>query len=81
MLYEVITFLESISYLQRYDIPVIGINSGRLGFLANISKEEFVITSYSIHYTKLYDTSKSATSLAPMAQRGRSFRSWRASPR
>lgn len=34
------TFLESIPYVIRHDIPVIGINSGRLGFLAYISKEE-----------------------------------------
>ena len=30
------TFLESLIYLKRFDIPVIGLNSGRLGFLANI---------------------------------------------
>ncbi|MBN1599458.1 MAG: NAD kinase [Bacteroidales bacterium] len=34
------TFLESIMYLKDFNIPVIGLNSGRLGFLANISKEE-----------------------------------------
>ncbi len=34
------TFLESIRYLKNYNIPVVGLNSGRLGFLANISKDE-----------------------------------------
>jgi len=34
------TFLESIMFLKKFDIPVIGLNSGRLGFLANISREE-----------------------------------------
>ncbi len=34
------TFLESIPFVFRHDIPIIGINSGRMGFLANISKEE-----------------------------------------
>jgi NAD+ kinase len=34
------TFLESIMYLKNINIPIIGLNSGRLGFLANISKEE-----------------------------------------
>jgi len=34
------TFLESIVFLRNFSIPVIGMNSGRLGFLANISKEE-----------------------------------------
>jgi NAD+ kinase len=33
------TFLETIPYVIRKQIPIIGINSGRLGFLANISKE------------------------------------------
>jgi NAD+ kinase len=33
------TFLESIPYAIRQNTPMIGINSGRLGFLANISKE------------------------------------------
>lgn len=34
------TFLESITYLRKFDIPVIGINSGRLGYLANIARGE-----------------------------------------
>jgi len=33
------TFLASIPYVIHNQIPIIGINSGRLGFLANISKE------------------------------------------
>lgn len=34
------TFLESMLYLKSSSIPVVGLNSGRMGFLANISKEE-----------------------------------------
>ena len=34
------TFLEAIPYALKNNIPVIGINSGRLGFLANISRDE-----------------------------------------
>ncbi len=34
------TFLETIPFVRNYDIPVIGLNSGRLGFLANISSGE-----------------------------------------
>ncbi|MBN1415907.1 MAG: NAD kinase [Bacteroidales bacterium] len=34
------TFLESIPLVFRNKIPIIGINSGRMGFLANISKED-----------------------------------------
>lgn len=33
------TFLESLPYVIRQETPIIGINSGRLGFLAYISKE------------------------------------------
>ena len=42
------TFLESIPYVIRSEIPVIGINSGRLGFLANISKENITEAFQSI---------------------------------
>ncbi|MBN2487247.1 MAG: NAD kinase [Bacteroidales bacterium] len=34
------TFLESMRYLKSSKIPVIGLNSGRLGYLANISSDE-----------------------------------------
>ncbi len=34
------TFLDAVSYVRNKEIPIVGINSGRLGFLANISKEE-----------------------------------------
>ncbi len=33
------TFLEAVSFVRDSGIPVIGFNTGRLGFLANISKE------------------------------------------
>jgi NAD+ kinase len=42
------TFLESIPYVIRQQIPIIGINSGRLGFLANISKENITEAFQSI---------------------------------
>lgn len=34
------TFLESVDLVRDLNIPIVGINSGRLGFLANISKED-----------------------------------------
>lgn len=34
------TFLEALPFVHDSAIPVIGLNTGRLGFLANISKEE-----------------------------------------
>jgi NAD+ kinase len=34
------TFLHSVLNIRNFDIPVIGVNSGRLGFLADISAEQ-----------------------------------------
>jgi NAD+ kinase len=34
------TFLETVMKIKDYEIPVAGVNTGRLGFLANISEEE-----------------------------------------
>lgn len=42
------TFLESIRFLRNFNVPVIGLNSGRLGFLANISKEEISVAIQAI---------------------------------
>ncbi len=36
------TLLETVSYVGELELPVIGINTGRLGFLATISKEQVV---------------------------------------
>jgi NAD+ kinase len=38
------TFLETLKIVKNRDIPVIGINTGRLGFLANISRDEICIS-------------------------------------
>jgi len=38
------TFLETLKIIRDKKIPVIGINTGRLGFLANISREEICIS-------------------------------------
>jgi len=34
------TFLETISFVRDYSIPIVGINTGRLGFLSYISRED-----------------------------------------
>jgi len=43
------TFLKSASYVGNKDIPIIGINTGRLGFLADISPEEIEEAFEEIH--------------------------------
>lgn len=35
------TFLEAVTQVGRHNIPILGINTGRLGFLASTSKNEF----------------------------------------
>jgi NAD+ kinase len=53
------TFLETIPYVVRLQMPIIGINSGRLGFLANISKENITEAFQAIlsgNYTFEYRT-------------------------
>ena len=34
------TFLHSVMHIRNFDIPVVGVNSGRLGFLADISENQ-----------------------------------------
>lgn len=34
------TLLESVTHIAKTDVPILGINTGRLGFLATISREE-----------------------------------------
>lgn len=36
------TFLETIYFVREKEIPIVGINSGRLGFLADISKDNVI---------------------------------------
>ncbi len=47
------TFLETIPYALNFKVPVIGLNSGRLGFLANISKEE-IHSAFEAIFSKNY---------------------------
>ena len=34
------TFIETVGYIRDSQVPIIGINTGRLGFLANISRDQ-----------------------------------------
>ena len=42
------TILKSINYVRDMEIPIVGINTGRLGFLATIQKEEIKSTIHGI---------------------------------
>jgi len=46
------TLLDTVSLVRETDIPVIGINTGKLGFLANIAKEEISQAVESLYYSK-----------------------------
>src|SRR6266567_1334516 len=35
------TMLESVTYIGKAEVPILGINTGRLGFLATNSREDF----------------------------------------
>ncbi|OFX22623.1 MAG: NAD kinase [Bacteroidetes bacterium GWA2_31_9b] len=43
------TILETVTLVKDADIPIVGINTGRLGFLANIAKEEIKQALHAIH--------------------------------
>ena len=48
------TFLEAVSIVKHLEIPIVGFNSGRLGFLADISQENItrgLISIFSGNYT------------------------------
>jgi NAD+ kinase len=50
-------FLEAVRFVRDKNIPLIGINTGRLGFLANISKEN-IFDSLQLLFTKNYTSEK-----------------------
>ncbi|MCT4615179.1 MAG: NAD kinase [Marinifilaceae bacterium] len=48
------TFLEAVSVVRNLGIPIVGINSGRLGFMADIAKEEIedaIVDVFNKNYT------------------------------
>jgi NAD+ kinase len=51
------TFLDTVSLVRDSNIPVIGINSGKLGFLANIAKED-ISDAVEALFHKRYTTEK-----------------------
>jgi NAD+ kinase len=51
------TFLETIPFVRNHNIPIIGLNSGRLGFLANIAKEE-IASAFKAIFEKEYKIEK-----------------------
>ena len=48
------TFLETIPFVKNHNIPIIGLNSGRLGFLASIAKEE-ISSAFNAIFEKDYE--------------------------
>ena len=52
------TILNALTFIQDLEIPIIGVNTGRLGFLANFSKDEIFTELDSIILEKNYNISK-----------------------
>ena len=48
------TFLKSVQFIRDSGVPILGFNTGRLGFLANISKDDIEVTLAAIDLKK-YD--------------------------
>jgi NAD+ kinase len=48
------TFLKSVGYIRDSGVPILGINTGRLGFLSNIAKDDIEVTLEAIDLKK-YD--------------------------
>jgi NAD+ kinase len=51
------TFLKTVGYIRDSGVPIMGINTGRLGFLANISRDQFSETLEMVR-TKKYEFQK-----------------------
>ena len=46
------TFLKSVQFIRDSGVPILGINTGRLGFLSNISKEDIEVSLVNIVRSK-----------------------------
>ena len=58
------TILKSVNFIKNLDIPIVGINTGRLGFLATIQKEEISETISSILQKKYSISRRSLLTIA-----------------
>lgn len=58
------TILQSVNYIKDLDIPIVGINTGRLGFLATVNKEEIKNTIFKLLHTEYSISERSLLCIA-----------------
>lgn len=58
------TFLETLSFVRDSGIPVLGINTGRLGFLANVAKTEINVAIEALVHKKFTTEKRSLLSVS-----------------
>lgn len=67
------TFLEAVSFVRDSGIPIIGINSGRLGFLATISREDIEPSLDALFTRKYTMENRTLIEMSPAAGKLREF--------
>jgi NAD+ kinase len=58
------TFLKSVTYIKESGVPILGVNTGRLGFLANVSKDKIEEALSEIHSKNYLYQKRSLLSVA-----------------
>ncbi|HPF12476.1 MAG TPA: NAD kinase [Flavobacteriaceae bacterium] len=67
------TLLKSVTFVRDLDIPIVGINTGNLGFLSTIQKEKISESIHNIMDGRYYLSERSLLSVATQPQKDSAF--------